>query len=129
MTNDVLAQVLWQSPGMAPAAVVLIAVLAAGVMILYPPQTRGVPSVWRWAMPALRGMTVAALAIAVMQPVVLRPRTAARQGAVLVLMDRSHSMSIVDRDRSPAELVALAAGLGVLPTNARVEAAPGLRAK
>src|SRR5439155_3520311 len=80
-------------------------------------------------MPALRGMAVAALAAAVMQPVVLRPRTAARQGALLILVDRSHSMSVVDRDRSPAELVALAAGLGAVSAEARAEAAPGLRTR
>src|SRR2546429_3696590 len=99
------------------------------VLVFYPAQTRGVPELWRWAMPALRTMAVAALAVAVAQPVVLRPRTAARQGAVVVLVDRSHSMSVVDRDRSPAELVALAAGLGAIPSDARPEAAAGLRAR
>src|SRR3954462_15367226 len=124
-----VAQVLWQSPTLGPAAVALLAALAAGVMLLYPAQTRGVPTLWRWAMPALRGMAAATLAAAVVQPVVLRPRTAARQGALIVLVDRSHSMSVVDRNRTPAELVALAAGVGVVPAAARPEAAPGLAAQ
>src|SRR5262249_31579403 len=61
--------------------------------------------------------------------VVLRPRTAAKQGVVVVLIDRSHSMSVIDRGRTPAELVSLAAGLGALPPGARPEAAAGLRAR
>src|SRR5205809_5862396 len=124
-----LAQVLWQSPGLAPAAMALLAVLAVAVGMLYPPQTRGVPGLWRWTMPALRAMAVAALAVALAQPMVLRPRTPARQGALVVLVDRSRSMRVTDRDRTPAELVALAAGLGAIPPAARPEAAPGLRAR
>jgi hypothetical protein len=80
-------------------------------------------------MPLLRALAAAALTIAIVQPIVLRPRTTARQGAVVVLVDRSRSMSVVDRDRSPAELVALAGGLGALPPGARQEAAPGLRTR
>ncbi|MEO6436176.1 MAG: hypothetical protein ABIP55_10525, partial [Tepidisphaeraceae bacterium] len=126
MTNA-LAQVLWQSPNLAPIAVAMAAVLAAAVLWLYPPQTRGVSMMWRWTLPALRGMAVAAMAIAIVQPVVLRPRTATREGPIVILADRSKSMSVTDGDRTPAERVALAAGLGVLPAGARPEAAPALR--
>jgi hypothetical protein len=129
MVTTVLAQILWQSPGLAPAAIGLVTVLAIAVIIFYSPQTRGVPAFWRWAMPALRGMAVAALAAAVAQPMVLRPRTAARQGALVVLVDRSRSMSVVDRDRSPAELVALGAGLGAISPAARPETSSGLRSR
>jgi hypothetical protein len=124
-----LAQVMWQSPQLAPAAVAMAAVVAAAVLWLYPPQTLGVPRGWRWTMPALRALAAGALTIAVAQPIVLRPRTTARQGAVVLLVDRSRSMSVVDRDRSPAELVALAGGIGALPPGTRQEAAPGLRAR
>ena len=127
--NAVLAQVMWQSPQLAPAAVAMAAVVAAAVLWLYPPQTQGVPRGWRWTMPGLRALAAGALTIAVAQPIVLRPRTTDRQGAVVLLVDRSRSMSVVDRGRSPAELVALAGGLGALPPAARQEAAPGLRAR
>jgi len=125
----VLAQVLWQSPALAPTVIALIAVLGVAVIVFYPPQTRGVPGLWRWIMPAVRTMAIVALALAVAQPVVLRPRTAARQGAVVVLVDRSHSMGVIDRDRAPAELVSLAAGLGAIPPLQRPEPTPGLRAQ
>ncbi|MEA2735955.1 MAG: hypothetical protein QOE14_2406 [Humisphaera sp.] len=124
-----IAQVTWQSPQLAPAAVALAAIVAAAVLWLYPPQMRGVPRGWRWTMPSLRAFAAAALTIAIVQPIVLRPRTTARQGAVVLLVDRSRSMSVVDRDRTPAELVALAGGLSALPPAARQEAAPGLRAR
>jgi hypothetical protein len=124
-----LAQVLWQSPALAPAAVGLLTALAAAVSVFYPPQTRGVPGLWRWSMPALRTMAVAALAVAVAQPMVLRPRTPARQGALVILADRSRSMGVIDRGRTPAELVALAAGLGAIPPEARPEAAAGVRGR
>jgi len=124
-----IAQVMWQSPQLAPAAVAMAALVAAAVLWLYPPQTLGVPRGWRLTMPLLRALAAAALTIAIVQPIVLRPRTTARQGGVVVLVDRSRSMSVVDPDRSPAELVALAGGLGALPPGARQEAAPGLRTR
>jgi hypothetical protein len=128
--STILAQVLWQSPAQAPTVIAFIAVLGAAVIAFYPPQTRGVPRLWRWVMPGVRTMAVVALALTVAQPVVLRPRTAARQGVVVVLIDRSHSMSVIDRERTPAELVSLAAGLGAIPADARPEPGPtGLRAQ
>jgi hypothetical protein len=129
ITLPVLSQVIWQAPWLAPIALVMLATVAGAVLWLYPPQTEGVPSGWRWGLPLLRAAGVTAIAAAVMQPIVLRPRTTAREGAIVVLADRSHSMSVVDRDRSPAELVSLAAGLGALPPGVRQEALPGLRGK
>src|SRR5439155_16151064 len=123
---SVLAQVIWQAPAMAPLAVAASAVVTAALLWLYPPQTRGLRRRWRWAMPGLRLLGIAALAAALAQPAVLRPRTAAREGAIVFLADRSRSMSVIDRDRSSAELVSLAAGLGALPAETRIEAAPGL---
>src|SRR5688500_7468125 len=129
--TSALAQVMWQAPQLAPAAVAMAAVVAAAVLWLYPPQTLGVPRGWRWTMPSLRALAAAALTIAIAQPIVLRPRTSARQGAgaIVLLVDRSRSMSAVDRGRSPAALVALAGGLRALPPGARQEAAPGLRTR
>lgn len=128
-----LAQVLWRSPDYVPVAIALAAVLASTALWLYPPQTRGIRWIWRWTMPALRGMAAAALVVALVRPMVLRPRTATREGPIVLLADRSGSMAVVDgADRSPAELVALAAGLGQLPGKSgggsvRVEVVPLLR--
>ena len=91
-----LGQVLWQSPDAVPIAVALAAVLASTVLWLYPPQTRGIPWIWRWVMPALRGMAATALVVALVRPMVLRPRTATREGPIVVLADRSRSMAVVD---------------------------------
>jgi hypothetical protein len=124
-----LAQVMWQSPQLAPAAVGVAAVVAAAVLWLYPPQTLGLSRSWRLAMPLLRALAAAALALAIVQPIALRPRTPDREGAVVLLVDTSRSMSAVDRGRTPAELVALAGGLHALPPAARQEAAPGLRGR
>lgn len=128
-----VAQVLWRSPDYVPLAVALAAVLASAVLWLYPPQTRGIGRTWRWTMPVLRGMAAAALVVALVRPMVLRPRTATREGPIVVLADRSRSMAVTDgADRSPAERVALAAGLGQLPGSGgtgsvRSEVAPSLR--
>jgi hypothetical protein len=124
-----LARVLWHSPDAIPIAVAMAALLASAVLWLYPPQTRDLPRLWRWGMPALRGMAVAALVIALVRPVVLRPRTATREAPIVVLADASASMSIVDGgDRTPAERVALAAGLEALPSGVvRPQVAPALR--
>ncbi len=124
-----LAQLLWQAPSMTPAVVALIAVMLAALLLLYPPQARNLPSGWRWALVALRATVIIVLAISVAQPAVLRPRTAAQQGAIVVLADRSRSMSVSDRGRSTAQLVSLAAGLGALPPDVRKEAVPGLRSQ
>jgi hypothetical protein len=123
---NAIAQVLWQSPALAPTAVALAAVVAAAVLWLYPPQTREMPDGWRWLLPALRAAAAGALTLAVVQPVVLRPRTTSREGALVLLVDASKSMGVADRQRTPAELVGLASGLGALAPNARHEAAPGL---
>ena len=129
LSRATLAQVLWQEPEMAPVVVAVLAVMLAALLLLYPPQVRYVPRRWRWVLPGLRISAVAALAISIVQPAVLRPRSAAQQGAIIVLADRSRSMSVSDRGRSPAEMVSLAAGLGALEPGARKEALPDLRAQ
>src|SRR5205085_4094108 len=98
------------------------------ILVLYPAQLHDVRG-WKWGPPIFRIAAVGALALAMLQPAVLRPRTEKQQGAVVVLIDRSRSMSVSDRGRTPAMMVALAGGLGTLPPDARKESAPGLRAE
>jgi hypothetical protein len=124
-----IAQVLWQSPTLLPAAIATLGVMLAALLWLYPPQVRGLPRPWRWFPTALRAMTITALVVSLLQPAVLRPRTTLQQGTIAVLIDRSRSMSAVDVNRTPSELVSLAAGLGALPRNRRIDASPGLRAE
>jgi hypothetical protein len=124
-----LATMLWQAPWLLPAATLTLGIALAAVMLLYPAQMRDVPRGWRMAPPGLRVAAISALAVSMIQPAVLRPRTARQQGAIVILADASRSMSVSDRGRSPAELIALAAGLGTLPPGRRVESAPGLRSQ
>src|SRR5205807_3882757 len=79
-----------------------------------------------WAAVLLRWVAVAALAASILKPVLLTPKTAEQWGALVVLLDRSRSMSVVDTGRSPAEMVALAAGLGRLAPGVRPDAAEQL---
>lgn len=124
-----LAQVLWQSPTLLPAAIATLGVMLSTLLWLYPPQLRELPRPWRWLPTILRAMTITALTVSLLQPAVLRPRTTAQQGTIAVLLDRSRSMSAIDVSRTPAELVSLAAGLGALPPGRRTEAAPQLRSE
>src|SRR5215207_4168522 len=69
------------------------------------------------------------LAAALLKPALLRPKTADEQGTVVVLVDRSRSMAVIDNARSPAQLVALADGLGMLPPGSRSEAGAAVAAR
>jgi hypothetical protein len=128
-TVSILAQLLWQSPGMLPVAAAVAAVAVAAVLWLYPPQVHSLKRPWRWTMPALRVLALAALAVCLLRPAALRTRTVEEHGAVVVLLDRSASMGVVDAGRTPAERVALAAGLGALPAGVRDERARTARAR
>jgi hypothetical protein len=123
-----LAQVLWNSPRSLPLAVAVAIVAVAAVVWLYPPQVKGLGWAWRWGLPGLRAAGMLALAAALLRPAVMRPKTGQERGVILVLVDRSRSMAVVDNARSPAELVALADGLGMLPAGARSGAAAGVAA-
>src|SRR3954466_10309384 len=107
-----ISQVLWNAPRALPAAVVAGLLLLAAVAWLYPAQVRDLRGPWRWGLPALRACAVLALAASALKPSVLRPKTADERAAVLVLVDKSRSMSVVDNARTPAQRVALASGLG-----------------
>lgn len=124
-----LSQVFLQSPQALPLAVGVAAAVAVAVLWLYTGQVRAAGgAVGRWLLPWLRVAALLALAAALLKPVLLRPRSAAERGTVLVLVDRSRSMATVDNARTPAQLVALADALGRLPPGAsRVDVAPGLK--
>src|SRR5580765_2754166 len=122
----ILAQVSLQSPQTAPIAIGAAALVLAAIVWLYPVQLRDVVGPWRWALPILRGITVVALAAALLKPVAVRSASSAERGSVLVLLDRSRSMSVTDNSRSPAQLVALADSLQKLPAGARTDVGFGL---
>jgi hypothetical protein len=120
-----VASLVFDSPSLWPVALVAGAVLTLGVVWLYPAQVRGT-GMGRWMAPALRWVAVSALAVSLLKPVILEPRSADEQGAVVVLLDCSKSMSVVDPGRTPADRVALAGALGRLPAGARPDLAASL---
>jgi hypothetical protein len=124
-----LAQLRWYSPHMLPLAAVLAAAIVTAVLWLYPAQVRRVRRPWRWVLPGLRAAALLALTASLLQPAVQRLRRAGERGAVLVLVDRSRSMSVADVTRTPAQLVALADGLARLPAGARAGETVGLAAE
>lgn len=124
-----LSQVLLNSPRSLPIAIVVALVAIIAVAWLYPPQVKGLSFGWRWGLPMLRAGGMLALAAALLKPAVLRPKTAEEQGSVVILVDRSRSMAVADSARTPAQLVALAAGLGRLPQGVRSDRAEGVAAR
>lgn len=109
----------WQSPQMLGVALLVSVLVVLAVGLLYPSQVKLLPPGWRLALPALRCAALLALAASVARPVADREMKEEEQGAVVVLVDRSASMSVRDTFRDPPMLVALADGLGQLPPNAR----------
>ena len=124
-----LAQVFWNSPRSLPGAVVVGLVTVVAVLWLYPPQVKGLAWHWRWGLPMLRAGGMLALAVALLKPSVLRPKTSDEQGAVIVLVDRSRSMAVADNARTPGQLVALADGMGRIPAGVRSAAAAEVAAR
>jgi len=124
----ILCQLYWHAPQLWPVAAGGAAVLLIATLWLYPAQLGRVPWPWRGVLPALRVLAVVALGASVLKPVAVRLATADERGQIVVLVDCSRSMSVVDNARSPAQLVALADALGKLPPNARPNGASGLAA-
>jgi len=120
-----LAQILWQAPRLLPLAVVIALATAVAVLVFYVPQARRLRQPWRWGLPLMRLAVGLALAASIVQPAFVRSESSDDSGAVVLLVDASRSMSVVDA-RTPAERVALANALGVLPAGARTVVAPGL---
>src|SRR5688572_16658331 len=120
-----LAQILWQAPRLLPLAVVIALATAVAVLVFYVPQARRLRQPWRWGLPLMRLAVGLALAASIVQPAFVRSESSDDSGAVVLLVDASRSMSVVDA-RTPAERVALAHALGVLPAGARTVVTPGL---
>ena len=98
--------------------------LIAATLWLYPAQTKGMARRWQFILPALRVAAICALTAALLKPTLIRPRTEAEHGAVVLLVDRSASMSIADGQMPPARRVAIADAIGSLPEGARSDVAP-----
>jgi hypothetical protein len=124
----ILGQFFIEAPNLAPLATCAALLLVIAVVWSYTPQVRALGWPWRGLLPMLRGMTVLALAASVVKPVAVRLASASQRGSVLVLVDRSRSMSVADNSRSSAQWVALADAMGKLPFGIRTDLAPGLSA-
>src|SRR4051794_34844907 len=114
---------LWHSPALIPIAIAASLLIAGVVVWMYWPQMRRLHGPWRWMLPSLRGVALVVLAISIVRPVIVRPRTAVERGAIVLLIDRSPSMSVVDNGRTPSQLVSLAEGLKMLPRGIRPRSA------
>ncbi len=125
-----LANITWGGIEHWPVALLGLGLAAGGVALFYGQQARALAMPWRWVLPALRVSALLALAISILRPVLIRAKSSEEQGAVLVLFDRSMSMSALDRTLSNApergrvvgHLVALADGLGKLVGSSRIRA-------
>ena len=113
------AGIQWQSPQMLGAALLVGVLIVVAVALLYPGQVRLLPGVWRFTLPGLRCAALLALAASLARPVAQRVLRQDEQGAVVVVIDNSRSMSVRDTQRTPAMLVALADGMGRLPLKSR----------
>jgi hypothetical protein len=116
-----------QSPQSLPLALAATAAIVLAVIWLYRSQLRMLPTPWNWLVPALRMAAVAVLIAALAKPVIVRLRNPWEQGAVVLLIDRSRSMSVMDSHRSISQRVALADALGLLPAGLRPIVSKGLR--
>ncbi len=123
------AAVEWHALGVLPWVVLGGCAVLAAVVWLYPPQVRTVGGMGRWLLPTLRAIALIVLVLAFLQPVVVSPRPAEDSGAIAVLVDTSRSMGVADTSRGPAQWVMLADGLGLLPPDARPQAARALPAR
>ena len=126
--SSILAQIYWRAPQYWPVAALTAGVLLVAVLALYPSQLGITPWPWRAILPALRVAAVLALAASLLKPVVMRLASAEERGAVIILVDRSRSMAVVDNARTTAQLVALADALGKLPPKVRSDSATALAA-
>ena len=120
-----VSSLVFESPSLWPLAAALGIFLSIAVFWLYPAQIHGAG--WtKWFPPLLRWMAIGALAVSLLQPVIRQPKTAEQWGAIVMLIDCSKSMSVVDSGRTPANQVALAAALNRVPKGVRSEVAASL---
>jgi hypothetical protein len=111
--------IYWESPRLLPWAIAIAVLMAVAVFWFYPAQLRFIRMPWRWVIPGLRVAALAAVALALAQPVASRIDAVGMGGTVVILVDRSASMDVADTERGPAELVALADSFGLLPVGVR----------
>lgn len=114
-----------ESPQLLAVAIACGVVLGAAVLWLYARQVHSSGPAG-WGSVVLRVAAVAALVFTVLKPVILTPKTTEQWGAVVILIDRSRSMGVVDSGRTPAQLVALGAALVRFPQGMRPDAAERL---
>lgn len=127
--QNLLGQVYLNAPGLWPLAALACAGMLAAVLLLYPAQLKQIGWPWRGLIPALRVAAIALLAVSALKPIAKRLATADERGAVLILVDRSRSMGVVDNTRTPAQLVALADAMGKLPPGVRSDPSTALAAE
>lgn len=121
-----LGQIVWHSLNMLPFVAALGVALSVVVFWFYPAQVRRVRWPWRWLLPALRLLGLLVLCASLLRPAMVLPQQENDRGEVVILVDRSKSMSVTDLNRTPAQLVALADGLGRLPKGLRIAEAEAL---
>jgi hypothetical protein len=119
VTGAWIAGISWQYLQAAPLVGLLMLVLTIASAVLYWPQMRRMRRRWKVILPGLRLCGLVALGLSFLQPVITRAPAPAEKGAIVFVIDRSHGMGVVDRQRRPAQLVALADGLGRLPPGVR----------
>jgi hypothetical protein len=103
------------------------AVLVLACLWLYQAQTSGMATRWRVVLPLLRQSALLLLLLSMLKPALLRVRAADQQAAVLLMVDRSESMGVADVELPPAQQVALADSLGILPAGSRERVGQRLR--
>ena len=120
----VVAQLFWNASGLWPLALAVGLGIAALVIWLYPGQTRGLSRRYQIVLPLLRVVAIGALAVSLLQPILVRPKTEQENGVVVVVVDRSASMGVSDSELIPADRVALADGLGAIAADKRLHVLP-----
>jgi hypothetical protein len=113
-----IERLTWHSPHLLPAALACAAGAGGLGWWIYRDQVSLTRS-WRWMLAALRASVIVTLAVIALRPAVVRTKSSGEYGAVVVLLDRSRSMGVVDNSRSPSQLVELADALRRLPPGAR----------
>jgi hypothetical protein len=108
--------------------ILLVAGFSLLTLLAYPAQLRRLPRRTRWLPPSLRILAITAIALSILRPVVTRARIASERAPVVVLIDNSRSMSVVDSNRSPGEWVGIAAAMGRVPADARDKKIAALQA-
>lgn len=121
MSGDctIFAELSWLSLRTWPLVSALILILAIGSAVLYLPQSSRLRRRWRWSLTGLRWMAMVAVAGSFLQPILTRRPKSGERGAIVLMVDRSPSMGVHDRQRRPAQWVMLADGLGLLPQGSR----------